>query len=109
MPTGSGKRGDYFGLGGAARCVFRGCAGDLDCVASRLRFAGLELFEFFFELLLADEVGVVAAVGEEFGVGALFGDFTSFEDHDAVGVADGGDTVGDQKRRAAAHDLGEFS
>jgi len=59
--------------------------------------------EFFFEGLLFGEVGVVAAAGEEFVVGAELDDAAFVEDGDAVGVASGGDAVSDEDGGAALH------
>ena len=60
--------------------------------------------EFFFEALLFEEAGVVAVAGEEFVVGAQFGDAAGYEDGDLVGVAGGGDAVGDEDGGPALHD-----
>src|ERR1035441_10406634 len=49
--------------------------------------------EFFFELLLLGEGGVVAIAGDEFVVRTQFGDAAGNEHCDPVGVAGGGDAV----------------
>lgn len=60
--------------------------------------------EFFLEALLFEEAGVVAVAGEEFVVCAQFGDAAGYEDGDLVGVAGGGDAVGDEDGGPALHD-----
>ena len=60
--------------------------------------------ELFFEALLFEEAGVVAVAGDEFVVGAEFGDAAGDEDGDLVGVAGGGDAVRDEDGGAAFHD-----
>ena len=47
------------------------------------------------------EVVVDAAEGEQFVVAALFDDLTLVHDQNLVGVDDGGEAVGDNKRGAA--------
>lgn len=44
------------------------------------------------------EVAVAAGAGEQVGVGALLDDAAVVEDEDEVGVADGGQAVGDDER-----------
>src|SRR6476659_5600833 len=56
---------------------------------------------------LADEAGVNAAVGHQLVVGAAFEDTAFFQDQDLVGVADGGEAVGDDEAGPAGEELGE--
>src|SRR6476659_3204966 len=55
-------------------------------------------------VVASDEGGVAAAAGQELVVGATLDDLAAVEDEDLVGVADGGEPVGDGHRGAA---LGE--
>lgn len=48
----------------------------------------------------AVEVGISAAEGDQFVVGPAFDDRAGLEDEDAVGVADGGETMGDDEAGA---------
>lgn len=47
--------------------------------------------------------GVMPLVGEEFGVGADLGDAALVHDHNAVGVFDGGQAMGNHQRGAVLH------
>ncbi len=62
-------------------------------IGATLGFSGLD------ELLV--EVGVGAAFGEELVVGAAFDDVAVVEHKDHVGVADGGEAMGDDEAGAA--------
>jgi len=59
--------------------------------------------------LESDEFGVAAVGGHEFVVGADFADAAVFENDDAVGVADGAESVGDDECCSALHELCEAS
>lgn len=50
------------------------------------------------------QLPVLAVLGEQLFVRAALDDAAVFEDHDGVGVADGGQAVRDHKRGASAHD-----
>lgn len=55
----------------------------------------------------AGEFGVFAVACEEFGVGSLLDDVALFEDVDAVGVLDGGESVCDDEGGAVFHEAVE--
>jgi hypothetical protein len=66
----------------------------------------------FYRILFLDEAafaefGVEAAAGEEFFVAAALDDAAALEDEDFVGVADGGDPVGDDETGAVFHEAVE--
>ncbi len=52
-------------------------------------------------VLFVPEFSIQAAMGEEFGVVALFADSAGVEDEDAVGVDDGGEAMSDGQDGAA--------
>src|SRR5579859_1712708 len=56
-------------------------------------------------VLLGVEVVVAAAEGVEGFVCAALDDAARFDDEDLVGAANGGETVGNDKRSAAAHQV----
>ena len=51
------------------------------------------------------KIGVDAVVCEEGVVGSVFGDAAVVEDHDDIGILDGGQAVRDDEHRAALHQL----
>src|SRR5688572_22176222 len=53
------------------------------------------------------ETPVESVVGEQLVVTASLGDLPLVDHDDAVGVAHGGQTVGDDEHGAAAHEIGE--
>src|SRR5258705_13942478 len=59
--------------------------------------------QLFFQTLLFKEAGVVAVACDEFVVSAEFGYAAADQDGDLVGVAGGGDAVGDEDGRSAFH------
>ena len=65
---------------------------------------GLLVAGLFGEEGLFGELGIEAVLGEEIGVGALFDDAALVEDVDAVGIADGGEAVGDDDGAAVLHE-----
>ena len=67
-----------------------------------------EFFAFVDEVnLVVPEAGVAAAGGAEGVVGALFEDAAMVEDDDVIGLADGGEAVGNDEDGALAHEVVE--
>src|SRR6185295_4141726 len=54
-----------------------------------------------------EELGVAPAAGQELLVRAGFDNAAVLDDRDAVGMADGGEAVGDDKAGPAAHEAGQ--
>src|SRR6185437_6241796 len=67
----------------------------------------LHFRQLFFQQLLIVEIGVVTVAGDELFMSAQFDYATAVKDGDAVGVAYGGDPVGDEDGGAALHDLAQ--
>src|SRR5208337_2526690 len=69
---------------------------------------GLDFGQLLFQQLFVIEIGVITVAGNELVVRALFYDASLVEDGDGVGVADGGNAMGDEDGGASAHDFAEM-
>src|SRR5579871_4192849 len=58
-------------------------------------------------MLAGVEIEVAALSGVKRAVGAALDDASAFDDEDLVGAADGGEAMGNDEGRAAAHEIGQ--
>src|ERR1700690_170242 len=65
----------------------------------------LHLRQLFFEQLLVIQIGIVAVLSHQFVMSAQFHDSSGVENGDAVGIAHGGNPVGNEDRGSALHDF----
>src|SRR5439155_17244156 len=83
--------------------------GRLSCFDSSVLLSVLfgksDFRQLFFEQLFGVKIGVVAIKGEQLVVSAKFDNVSGIENGNAVGIAHGGDTVGNENCRSSLHDF----